>query len=519
MDQDVIIIGAGMAGLSAGAYLQMNGFQTRIFEANHVAGGVCTSWKRGDYVVDLCIHWLVGSGPTSSFYDRWSELIDMDTLQIVDHEEFFRVEDEWGHVLRVFTNIDRLEEEMLSIAPHDEAQIKSFTGAVRKLSQMEVPTEHTGGHANIWHRMQALWKVLPYMGVLGPHMRISARDYAKEFSHPLIRKAIENLFEPETAIIFGMMTLAWMHNKAAGYPIGGSMRFAQKAYHRYRNLGGTVQFGQSVTRILTENGRAAGVQLANGEIHRASWVVSAADGYQTLHQLLEGRFQHKQLDAYFKDHLTFPAIVYVAIGIGRSLKDQPHAQIFPIPEPLNLDPQTDLNDLPVRIHHFDPTLAPEGKTLVTLMLETRNDAYWYGLKEEDPGKYESEKQRIAQGIIGYLEGRLGNFAEHVEMVDVATPATFIRFTNNWRGSFEGWLMTPGSGFSTLSPTLEDLSHFYMCGHWIAVGGGLPAVLLSGRNVAEAICHDSGRPFHVSKVKPGETVQEKPIVEELKDIIF
>ena len=55
----ISIIGAGVAGLSAGCYLQMNGFETEIFEKHSRPGGLCTSWKRGEYTFDGGIHLLL----------------------------------------------------------------------------------------------------------------------------------------------------------------------------------------------------------------------------------------------------------------------------------------------------------------------------------------------------------------------------------------------------------------------------------------------------------------------------
>ena len=70
----VIIIGAGIAGLSAGCYLQMNGYESKIFELHEISGGLCTSWERQGYTFDGCIHWLVGSGPSMMLYDIWTEV-------------------------------------------------------------------------------------------------------------------------------------------------------------------------------------------------------------------------------------------------------------------------------------------------------------------------------------------------------------------------------------------------------------------------------------------------------------
>ena len=71
MAKSVIIIGAGIAGLSAGCYLQMNGYDTEVYEAHSQPGGLCTAWKRQGYTFDLCIHWLGGSGSAGAFHGMW----------------------------------------------------------------------------------------------------------------------------------------------------------------------------------------------------------------------------------------------------------------------------------------------------------------------------------------------------------------------------------------------------------------------------------------------------------------
>lgn len=66
MPKKIIIIGAGIAGLSAGCYARMNGYEAEIYEMHDKPGGLCTSWKREGYTIDGCIHWLIGSNPNSS---------------------------------------------------------------------------------------------------------------------------------------------------------------------------------------------------------------------------------------------------------------------------------------------------------------------------------------------------------------------------------------------------------------------------------------------------------------------
>ncbi|MBK7937169.1 MAG: NAD(P)/FAD-dependent oxidoreductase [Lewinellaceae bacterium] len=495
MRKKVLIIGGGMAGMSAGAYLQMNGFDTEIFELNTSPGGVCTSWKRGDYTVDWCIHWLVGSGPSDSFYERWSELVDMSHIEIIDHEEYVRVEDLHGNQLHIYTDLDRLELELLEKAPEDEARIRDFIYACQEFVSMKMP--HPEPAANLWQKIKMIWQMLPYLDVLGKYSNISSADYARGFKNPLLRKTITHLFEPEVPILFCMMTLAWMHKKTAGYPVGGSLNFAKRIADRYQQLGGTFRYRSRVQKILVENGRAAGLQLDGGETVRGDYVISAADGHATIFDMLEGKFTTPAFEQYFDRGNTFPSLVFVALGVARTFHATPHSYFFALKEPLRIDPETEIRDLHLRVHNFDPSLAPCGKTLLSTMIETRNYSYWLDLQRDAPELYKSEKQRIADEIIRILDDKLGEVSDFVEMTDVSTPATIIGLTNNWKGSFEGWLATPETGFKELPNTLPGLDNFYMCGHWIAVGGGIPAAMLSGRQAAQLVCKKERKKFEVA----------------------
>jgi phytoene dehydrogenase-like protein len=182
------------------------------------------------------------------------------------------------------------------------------------------------------------------------------------------------------------------------------------------------------------------------------------------------------------------------VGVKADLAGMPHMLLLPLAEPLRLDPQTALDEVIVHNHSYDPTLAPAGSTLLTLMLPTYDYEYWSGLRRAHKDRYENEKARISGEIVRLLEGRWSGLASKVEMTDVATPATFGRFSGNWNGSFEGWQLTPEQGLKHLSHRLPGLKNFFMCGQWVAIGGGLPGVLLSGRDTAQLVCDEDGKTF-------------------------
>ena len=109
--EKVVIIGAGVAGLSCGCYLQMNGIQTEILEASLLPGGLCTAWHRGPYVFDGCLRWLIGAQPPSAFHQIWTELGAIAGRKVFVHDEMLRVEDANGNTLSVPADLDELARE------------------------------------------------------------------------------------------------------------------------------------------------------------------------------------------------------------------------------------------------------------------------------------------------------------------------------------------------------------------------------------------------------------------------
>jgi len=72
--------------------------------------------------------------------------------------------------------------------------------------------------------------------------------------------------------------------------------------------------------------------------------------------------------------------------------------------------------------------------------------------------------------------------------------TFVRYTGNWKGSYEGWLVTLESFFLELPLNLPGLTGFYMAGQWINAGGGIPGAIKSGRKAVKCTCKEFNQPF-------------------------
>ncbi len=472
-DKSMIIIGAGVAGLATGCYASMNGYKTRIFELHTAPGGLCTAWQRKGYTIDGCIHWLTGCQPNSPFYTNCQELgiLKNNRFRILKELSSF-LDEKTGQSLVVTSDLERLAGDMKRMAPEDEKIIDEFITGCRA----------TKGFTGVPR---------PELAKFLKGYNMSAVEFARDFKNPFLQWIISNMTLPEMPMYIVFIVLGWLSDGQLGLPEGGSLNLSLAIARRYQDLGGKITYGALVEEILVENNSAVGIRLADGTRHRADVIVSAADGYSTIFQMLGGKYVDRSIRERYDQCPMFWPIHLVSFGVARQFPNEPSETIVLLKESLNTGSK-EVFQMYLRIFNYDPSLVPEGKTVVQALLETDFD-HWYHLKD-DRALYENEKAEVANAVLHRLETLYPGISSLVEMTDVATPYTLWRYTRNHRGSFEGWLPTPGR--TVIPKTLPGLDNFYMAGQWVQPGG-VPLAISSGRDLVKTLCEQEGKEFNNS----------------------
>ncbi len=493
MAKKVVIIGAGLGGLSAGCFAQMNGFDTEIYEMHDKPGGLCTAWTRRGYTIDYAIHDLTGPNPNSSVHFLWEELGALRDLPMEYNSEFWRVETPSGEQLPLYCDLEKFGAKLKDIAPEDSELIDAYLRDARKFGRIEFMAVVTG-------KIRDFLPMVRVLGAMKKWGQISMAEFAARFENPVLREAFPYLHYgwPHVPVMIHMAFLGMCHQNLFGYPLGGSLAFSENIARRFESLGGTIHYKQPVEKILVKNDQAAGIRLADGREVTADIVISNADGYATIYAMLDGVYVSDRVTAYYQEILDEQEMnTTISLGVARTFPEGWRAISYVLEEPRMIAGQPRKN-LDVEIHGEESGFAPVGKSVLKILMKSRY-SYWTALRE-DREAYLQSKEKDIETVIDILERKYPGIRDQVEMRDMATPITVERYTNNIRGN-QAWsppdfsLMKMMQG---LSRKLPGLANFYMTGQWALGGLGIPNVAMDGRNVIREICKAEGQRFRTTR---------------------
>ncbi len=494
MAKKIVIIGGGVAGLSAGIYAKLNGFDAEIIEMHSVTGGQCTAWDRKGYRFDYCLHWLVGTrkGP---FNDIWRETnVLNDNVEIVDHDVHTKLIAKDGREFVIYTDLARWEEYLSKLAPEDTKKIKKMCGDMKKSAFLQ-PFSDPPGLRKIGNTIKSGFGMMPVMILFMQYGRKSCVEYFRklDFKNEDLNFFLNSIFGSRdfSALAFIMM-FAWFNQKNAGYLIGGSLPMAQRMTNWYIGLGGILRAKSTVSKIMVEDDTAKGVVLSDGSEIAADYIISAADGHSTIFDMLGGKYIDKKIKNAYEKWELFTPIVQVSFGINKIIESDVPVETWITPDQVIGMTKTGTG-YSIMNYCYDPTMAPSGKSVIVI----RFDSPWDLWKDLESNEYKNEKLQIEKDARVILEKRYPGISDAIEVCDVATPVTDVSYTGVWKGSYEGFLPSSKNLMDNLNSTLPGLKKFYMAGQWLFPGGGLPPAGQSGKWAVQYICKEEKMMFKAS----------------------
>lgn len=497
-DFDTIVIGGGIAGLSAAAHLARAGQRIVLFEQHDRPGGYYTSFVRDGIVFDITAHWTIAHEQVN----RMLAGLGAAPIEFVHHPKIGRYVGPTGgegillvndpqrftrSILDAYPTADAAAvEKLIALALQVEAEIRSveprspdlmgLAGKVRTLIQLPLKLRTVLRYSRM-PAVKFLESLFPGEALAGLRATLYMLAPIKDFS------AIGLLLY----IGFALRGCAYL---PAGGAIKAAEAFAGAAVHN----GVDIRYGERVARILTGGERVGGVILENGETITSHWVVAASDIRQTFLRFLDPSLVPTAVRRRLEQTPVSGSYVIVSIVLDRN----PAAWGF---DPIDVF-YTDTADIDLALTPDDPECSlisiqfPEfradtngppkfGLQLVAPATFGYRDHWATGPGLARTEAYDQVKHDFAQRLITRAERYMPGLSQHIVSLDIATPLTLHRYTLNDLGAPVGWSYTSTQRWAQRVPFVKGL---YLAGHWVGPSG-IYNVAQSGRNAAELILRD------------------------------
>ena len=492
--RSIVIIGGGIAGLSAGIFARANGFETTILEKHTLLGGECTGWDRKGYHIDGCIHWLVGTKEGTPMNDLWKSVGALDGVEIYHPDTFLTYEHETGTV-PIYRDLGRLREAWLELSPADADAIEEFVATIEQMGAFEMEATKPMDMMSLVEKVRYLASMKEAGAVLRRYGKVGLAEYAERFRHPAIREMFATFAPGDYAVAFLFFGLATFAQGQSSIPVGGSKGVADRMAERYRALGGTVETGCEVVEVAVDGKRVTHVVAADGRTFAADHYIAACDAHFVFERLLEGRYRDRAFEKRFDDPDTYPLAsnTYIGLGFEGKVGKMPRTVRFDC-EPIEVA-GSPVTQITLNHYAYEPEFAPQGCTAMTVALNHFGEEVdrWFALRK-DPEAYRAEKRRVGEAVRAAIEAHFPQMAGKLTVLDVATPATYDRYCNAHRGSFMGFFPTIGSKMMAHTGRIKGLDNFVLSGQWLQPPGGLPIAVVTGKDSIQRLCRKLKRPF-------------------------
>jgi prolycopene isomerase len=490
---EIVVIGAGMGGLTAAALLAKAGREVVVIEPEFRPGGYLAGFRRRKFIFDSAIHWLNQCGPDGFVY----KVLDWIGDDFPVCEPLTRIRrykgDSFDYLLT--NRPDDLRDQFLQDLPGNTRGLNRMFRDAQKVGQCMSDYAHLMRATETMGLFEKMVRGLKMAFWGMPFARFYKKSAVEGLARYVPSGRLSEIFVSEEALLAVLVPLGWAYSHDfQAPPEGGSQAFPKWLVERIRGFGSEVVLRKRVDKILLDGDTAVGVRLESGEEIKARHVLAACDVDAVYNKMLPPGMVPPALLKKLDRADLYDSSVTLSVGLDCPTQSLGFGEEMIY---LSRDGVTrhDLNNgdphksglciLAPTIR--DPTMAPEGKGTLTIYCPATLDYanHWHTETDLKRGKaYKAFKKEYAGILLDRVEESIApGLQDHVEHLDIATPVTHWRYTGNKGGSIMGARPSKANIRSRVAHYKTPVKNLLLAGHWAEYGGGVPIAAKAGANAA------------------------------------
>ncbi|MBF8808583.1 MAG: FAD-dependent oxidoreductase [Enterococcus lacertideformus] len=500
---DVIIIGGGLGGLTAGALLAKQGKKVLLLEQHFIVGGCSTAFKRKDYIMDVGLHEM--DGIENLKHELFSQLDLEKKIELVKIPELFEVVLSNQKKITLPHGEENARQFLINKYPNDKTGINQFFTTLKKIQSEFLRLPNEGIKRNL---------LMPVFPLLFPYLtrtsKITVGEWMdKHITNEELKLVLTANFGYYSDNVYNL-NMTYFAAGNAGYFLNGAWYIkgsGQNLSNALKNIilenKGQVLTGKKVCKLLTEKDAVICVEFKDSfnvgyDVQKvfSNHIISNIAISETA-DMLPQKTKQKLIKKY-KNYTPATSLLTVYLGINKpNLKEYGVSAYSTFIQGKNVESLQDLilNDQKFDINEgfvfvdygqIDSGLAPQGKTFACIC--TTDDLNnWSNLSKKD---YIEKKKRVAKLLLEKLEKHYPNILESIEHIEVGTAQTIQNYIKTPNGTPYGFDQTIKQGSIKRPKLKSNIKGLYFAGSWTFPGGGFTGALLSGKLCAEKILQSS-----------------------------
>ena len=501
---DVIVIGAGIGGLTAAAILSKAGFSVCVLEKEPHAGGYLAGFRRKNFIFDTAIHWLNQCAPGGMVFKLF-DVLGNDYPAAEPQKRIRRYKGESFDYL-LTNNPDEFRDQLIKEFPHEKNGIERFFKASKRLgtSFKNYSTVFRSEESmNFFEKMRNKIRMLKFVIPFIPYVTYSGEKGLQKGLKKFFKdERIHKIFASETELLSCLIPIGWAYyGDFQSPPKGGSQMIPHWLQYVVEYFKNHVYFKCNVQQIVLEENTCKGVRFEHRGNHyevKSKYVVAACDVETLYEKMLPANAVPDKLKNKLRKAELYSSSVTISVALDCPTEalgfNEELVHIVDESEEFNAyssgDPlKSEISILAPSLR--DKSLAPEGQGTLTLympaMMDYRN--YWQTEKGEHGNyirgvEYKKLKNEIAEIIIDRVEKKVApGLRSHILFYEIATPVTHWRYTGNKNGTMMGAKPGRENMQNKIAHYHTPVKNLLLGGHWAELGGGVPIAAKAGANAA------------------------------------